>query len=511
MNLGSLVREAAARQPGSCAVRGPDRVVSYQELDEEANRVAAALRELGVRAGDRVALWMEKSVSAVAAMQAVLRLGAAYVPIDPLGPPARARKILESCAASCLVTSGVRARSVLGATARPTLLATNQRASVLAGWMDGPRAPWLAWDDVERLSPSPHPTPAGGEALAYILYTSGSTGVPKGVCISHRNALSFVDAMVAALGVAPSDRLSNHAPFHFDLSVFDLYAAFRSGASVSLVPETMAYAPRELVGFLHREAVTIWYSVPSALTLMMNHTGILDSSPPPNLRAVLFAGEVFPVQQLARLRRAWPNVRFLNLYGPTETNVCTLYEVRKLEEGTAAVPIGHACCGDRVWARADDGTEVVDDQIGELMVEGPTVMLGYWGEPPQGKVYATGDLVRRRSDGEYVFVGRRDHMVKVRGFRVELAEIEAALASHPSVTEVAVVAEGPGEDLRLVAYVVSRDAPPTLVSLKRHCVDHLPRYMAVHDVRYVRSLPRTSTGKVDRKALRPDSGGTRDG
>ena len=480
--LDELVVDSAARAPEAPAVHAPDGGLTYAQLDALANRVAHALRELGVGHGDRVALWQPKGAAAVAAMQGTLRLGAAYVPVDPMSPPARARLIVDDCAVAAAVVERDEGLAIAGPELEPA----------------------IGFDELERLPAEPPPgTRRSADDLAYILYTSGSTGRPKGVCISHRNALAFVEWAVAELAVDDRDRLSNHAPLHFDLSVFDLYGAFQAGACVSLVPSSSAYMPRQLVEFVRDERITIWYSVPSALILMMEHGGLLDVELP-QLRAVLFAGEPFPIKHLRTLRRRFARARMLNLYGPTETNVCTFHEVGEVpDDRRQPVPIGRACSGDRVRALREDGTEAEIGERGELVVEGATVMLGYWGAPRSaGEPYRTGDLVTRISHDEYQYVGRKDDMVKLRGHRVELGEIEAGLLAHPAVKEAAAVVDGEGIDSRLVGFVVPADgARPSLVELKRHCGALLPRYMIVDRVRLVEALPRTSTGKLDRRRL----------
>jgi amino acid adenylation domain-containing protein len=338
--------------------------------------------------------------------------------------------------------------------------------------------------------------------LAYILYTSGSTGQPKGVCISHTNALAFVDWVVNALEVTESDRLSNHAPFHFDLSVLDLYAAFAAGAAVCLVPEGAAYAPKELVRFIREERITVWYSVPSALALMMDHGDLLAAAPD-SLRVLLFAGEAFPITQLRRLRDAWPALPLWNLYGPTETNVCTAYAVGPISPAQTTIPIGSAVCGDRVWARKENGEPATAGEEGELIVEGPTVFPGYWGKPSRGNLpYATGDLVRVANDGGFSFLGRLDTMVKVRGHRIELGEIEATLLGHAAVRDAVAVVLGEGLSARVVAFLaVAQSRGPSLLEVKRLCAEALPRYMIPDDAISLAELPRTLNGKVDRQAL----------
>jgi len=477
-------------------VHGPDATLSYGEIDRLANQIARALTGFGVRKGDRVGLWIEKTARTVAAMQGVLRIGAVYVPVDPQSPETRAHGIFEDCQVRALVTTQPRADAIrTGALANvPVLLASG-----------GPAPNALTWAEIESQSNDLVDDPTVGEHdLAYILYTSGSTGKPKGVCISHRNALAFVEWAAADLRAGPRDRFSNHAPFHFDLSVLDLYCAFLVGARVSIIPEAASYSAKRLVEFMCANEISIWYSVPSVLILMMDSGGLLDVDELPT-HTIIFAGEVFPIKHCRTMRNRWPKLRLLNYYGPTETNVCTWYEVHDIpEEQVRPVPIGVASSGDRVWAARPDGSVANPGEPGELLVEGPTVMLGYWGKPPHGSgPYHTGDIVVQLPDGNYDFQGRKDHQVKVRGHRIELGEIEAALLAYPDLKDAAVVVAGDGPKARLVAFVVSSGGQkPSLLSIKRHCADRLPNYMIVDKVTSLGELPRTPNGKVDRLKLR---------
>lgn len=488
--LDELVQRAAMRNGADIALRDAKEGWSYRLLDETANRLAHLLCDLGVRGDDRVALWLDKSALTVAAMQATLRRGAAYVPVDPSSPERRAALVLADCEPRVIITTAERAERL--------------RAAGVAGvrWLivDGEAGADGAGAAALGSAPT-HPLPTAPRhehRMAYILYTSGSTGKPKGVCISHRNALAFVEWGARTLQLGPDDRLANHAPFQFDLSVFDLYSAFFAGASTTIIPE--ATSARGLVQLLSNSELTIWYSVPSALIRMMEFGGLLDQSPG-RLRAILFAGEVFPVKYLRLLRQSWPAVRLLNLYGPTETNVCTFYEVRDV--GGKPIPIGRECCGNRVWARTATGQEARPNEEGELIVEGPTVMLGYHGQSPVGCApYATGDVVRLLPDGNFEFFGRKDHLVKVRGFRVELGEVEAALLSHDAVLDAAVVALGDSHDKRLAAFVALKPGCHwSLLAAKTHLSERLPHYMSIDSLKVVPVLPRTVNGKLDRERL----------
>jgi amino acid adenylation domain-containing protein len=495
-----LAIDAAAEHPDRDAVVADDGRLRYADLDRQAGLLAGRLRGRGVRPGDRVVIWSGKSVATVVAMQAVLRLGAAYVPADATAPPARVETLARDCAA----------RLVLAAAERLPRLAEDIPAFELAPGRGSDAEPGSGSGSYPGPGSSQDPRgdrinePVRPDDLAYILYTSGSTGTPKGVSISHRNALAFIEWAVEELGAGPDDRFSNHAPFTFDLSVLDLYAAFAVGAAVHLVPSDLAYAPAGLAEFLHRRRITVWYSVPSALTLMMREGGLLQSPAPPQLRAILFAGEPFPIAWVRQLA-AWTDARLLNLYGPTETNVCTFHEVRPPDLlRDRPVPIGTPCSGDKAWARRADGAVCGPGEQGELIVEGPTVMLGYWGRPREPEPYPTGDIVTVLPDGAFDYVGRRDHQVKIRGHRVELGEVEAALTAHPGVAEAAAVVRGVGVDAHLVACVIAHEPAerrPGNLELRRHCAERLPRYLVPDEIRLLTDLPRTATGKVDRTTL----------
>ena len=397
-----------------------------------------------MRPGDRVIVWGDKSADAVALMQGALRAGVIYVPVTAGNPAVRVARMAADCSASLIVADGAAIADGDGAAGLAGVAPVVSLGDLQTA--DGPDVAW-------------HEGTTGGPA--YILYTSGSTGVPKGVLISHQNALAFVQWAVRETGVVATDRLSNHAPFNFDLSVFDIYGAFCKGASVHLIQPELAYAPAQLADFITAERITVWYSVPSALSLMMRDGGLLDRTRPPALRACVFAGEAFPTAQAVELRKRWPGVRLLNWYGPTETNVCTSYEVTDADLArTGSLPIGRAASGDTVTLDPPGAAE------GEIVVSGPTVMLGYWGAAPLRGPYRTGDLGRYDPDGQLEYIGRIDSMVKVRGHRIELGEVEAVLSGQRSVAAVVVLATGTGLDSELHAVVVPacRPGPASLSS-----------------------------------------------
>jgi amino acid adenylation domain-containing protein len=352
--------------------------------------------------------------------------------------------------------------------------------------------------------------------LAYILYTSGSTGKPKGVMLSHANGESYVDWCSEVFAPTRDDRFSSHAPFHFDLSILDLFVPMKHGATLVLIGEEVGKQPVRLAPLIAERRLTIWYSAPSILSVLAQY-GNLEQHDFSALRYVLFAGEVFPVKHLRRLKSLLPSPRYFNLYGPTETNVCTFYEIpdRIPEERSEPYPIGRACSHCRTRVVDERGQDVAPGTEGELVVSGPPVMRGYWNLPEStrrafleqdadGRWYKTGDIVIEAGDGNYTYVCRRDRMVKRRGYRVELGEIEAGLYKHPAVREAAVVAL-PDEEagIRIRAFLsCAGEKRPSLIELKRFCAENLPIYMVPDAFTFLETLPKTSTDKVDYQGLK---------
>ncbi len=502
MRLDRLVTSWASRTPRQIAVFGDDEALSYAALDDLANRFAHWFRAHGVKPGDRVGVHLPRCGRAIAAMLGALRAGAVYVPLDPSSPPARMKLIATDCDLRHVVIAPYLLDRWLAAGVQEPVehfVLSSEGALDDAARASAQVHPWS-----EVLADSGAPLDPGSDspdALAYILYTSGSTGVPKGVMLSHRNALAFVDWAADRIDLRPSDRVASVAPFHFDLSVFDVWASLSRGATVVIVDETTVLSGQRMLSRIREQKITVWYSVPSALVLMLE-TGHLHELDAALMRVVFFAGEVFPMKHLARTMAALPHARFFNLFGPTETNVCTGYELPGAPApDSPAIPIGTAASGDELSILSPEGRPVADGEIGELFVDGPTVMLGYWDggrRTPPPRPYPTGDLVSRRADGELMYHGRRDHLVKVRGFRIELGEIEAAVHQHAKIKESIAMAI----EQQLVVVAVPADPTISVLELKKHCAARLPRYMVPSGVKLVEQLPRTSSGKIDRVRTR---------
>jgi amino acid adenylation domain-containing protein len=510
-HLSQLLNHATLARPDQTAVEDErGKTYSYSELFHTADRLATRLHRWGVGRGDRVGLYLPKGCEAVAAIHGILRSGAAYVPVDPGSPAIRGAGILADAGVKAVIVAAEHAADLRAAWPNAGPLPR----FVIVG--DGRSCPTDAsWERVMADdAPSPLSPAFDEEDLAYILYTSGSTGQPKGVMLSHQNAFAFLDWCDQTFDVKPADRFASHAPFHFDLSIFDLFASCRAGATLVLIGETTGKNPAKLGRFLQERAITVWYSAPSILALLAEY-GEIDAAGFPAPRLVLFAGEVFPIGPLRRLRQIWSSAQLWNLYGPTETNVCTAYAIPDTidESREAPFPIGTRCPPAFLKVVDEHGRTVPPGTVGELVVAGPGVMQGYFGRPDlTARVffrdsgvawYRTGDLVTDDGQGCYRFHGRRDRMVKKRGYRIELGEIESALYQHEGVDRAAVIARASDDGASLVAFIAMKPGlNGSIIALKRHCHRLLPPYMVPDEIQFLSNLPTTSTDKVDYQGLK---------
>lgn len=467
--------------------------LTYEDLNRRADGIAGYLRQRGVTSGDRIGILLPKSIVPYALMFGIMKAGAIYVPLDWTNPAERIGEIVANCGVS-LVFSDPRRAEVEGVDAKfvpldaAAFYAISNHAPLTAGSVS------RSEDDV-----------------AYILHTSGSSGVPKGAMLTHGNVVSFIDWASESFSATEMDRFGNHAPLHFAISVFDLFVPIKVGASVHLVPTDLGKDPRGLARFIADRRLTVWYSTPAILRLLAELGGMeqLDFS---SLGHVLFAGEPFQIPALRKLAELLPAATLSNLWGSTETNACTMMRIpRPIPEDRAVpYPIGHVGGHCRAMLADESGEPVAEGEEGLLHLSGPPVFLGYWGRDGSNFVYRdgvrwhnTGDVVRQSPTEGLVYIGRRDRRVKRHGHRIELAEVERGMLRHPEIAEAAVVALPDGiAGTKILAYLVAKaEAAPSIIQLKTYCHTNLPVYMNPDIFVYKETIPRTSSNKIDYQSL----------
>ena len=346
--------------------------------------------------------------------------------------------------------------------------------------------------------------------LAYILYTSGSTGTPKGIMHTHYSALNYAKLVVDQYQFDTSDVLGSTATLHFDMSTFGYFAAPLAGATCTLISDMHLKMPTSLVDFLKKSKITAWYSVPLILIQLLQ-TGLLKNEDFDTLKWVLFAGEVFPTKHLRSLMGIWKGKTFGNVYGPTEVNQCTFYNLRTAPKSDAPIPIG------RVWKNTEykildeNDKEVSDGQPGLLVIRSGTMMKGYWNKPEetaktlQNGWLLTGDIGVMDDDGYFRIVDRKKDMILVSGFNVYPNEIEDTIAGHPGVEEVAVIGVPDGASGEAVkAFVVKRDDGLDKDAVRAYCKEHLTNYKVPKAGEFRDELPKSNVGKILRKDLRAE-------
>jgi len=521
-----LLQEYAAaraeRRPDDVALVMREERVTYGELEASSNRIARMLWEVGCTRGDRVCLFLPKSTTALACMLGVLKADCVYVPIDVTGPAARLERIVRSADPRLVLAASSAApvldelcgMSELGRTLRvasieQTPIACEHFRSVFA------RPDW------EVLSLEPLDWANSTRDAAHILFTSGSTGMPKGVVITHANVIHFVEWARGYFGTAPGDRVSGHPPLYFDLSTFDIYGTMAAGAQLHLVPPELSLLPHKLADFMRRAELTQWFSVPSILTYMAKFD-VVQFGDFPALERLLWCGEAIPTPTLMYWMERLPNVAFTNLYGPTEATIASSYfTVRERPASEReAIPIGTACPGEELLVLDEAMRPIPSGVIGDLYIGGAGLSPGYWRDDEKtlaafrpdprsasggARLYRTGDLARVGTDGLIYFAGRSDTQIKSRGYRIELGEIEAALSAVDAVRESAVVgvyAGGFEGTAICCAYALCDNTRVDRQSLRGELSNVLPSYMLPSRWLALESLPKNANGKIDRKRLR---------
>ncbi len=514
--LHDLFEAQVAQAPGATAAVCAELVLTYAQLNGRANQLAHHLVSCGARRGSLVAIYLERSPEMLVAVLGVLKAGAAYVPLDSAWPESRIAWILSTLGIRQILTQGSRLAAVQSFCSETELADVVCLDEVATEQVKGLRIQDRS--HLDRLSTENPDRRADADDLAYVIFTSGTTGTPKGVMVCHRPVINLIEWVNRSFAAGPSDRLLFLTSLCFDLSVYDIFGILAAGGSVRVATGAEVRDPRQLLDILLREPITFWDSAPAALQQLVP---FLPARPEPgsgDLRLVFLSGDWAPVTLPDRIRQAFPKARLISLGGATEATVWSnFHPIAVVEPGWVSIPYGRPIQNARYHILDSELAPAPVGVPGDLYIGGDCLFSGYAQEPrltsgklipdPFGetgaRLYRTGDRARYWPDGTMEFLGRLDHQVKIRGFRIELGEIEATLAQHPAVSAVAVLAreDRPG-DKRLVAYVVARpDQPLGAGDLRAFLQEVLPAYMVPAAFVFLSSLPVTSNGKLDRRAL----------
>ncbi len=487
---------SAARLPDKTAFGDEHSTLTFAQLRDQSRRAGTYLAGR-IAARQPVAVFMEKTPACLAAFFAAVRAGCFYVPLDTKMPAERIRLIFD--------------------TLRPAFVFCDEKNAEAARAVAG-EAGCALFSDACRTEPDEAALAAIRAAhvdtdLLYVLFTSGSTGVPKGVTISHRSVVDWADWLHQALGLTEDCVLGNQAPFVFDNSTLDIYSTLRNGCTTWIIPKKCFSFHKTMVQFLRDHAIDTIFFVPSALIAMAN-SGILEKDPPTGLKRVFFCGEVMPNRQLNIWRRAVPGAVYCNMYGPTEiTDVCAYYIVDRAFDDDDPLPIGRACANTRILILNDENRPVGPGETGELCVLGTCLSLGYYNNPAQTektfvqnpcnslyheRMYRTGDLARYNDRGEIMFLGRKDFQIKHQGcYRIELGEIETALLAAEGVGNGCCLFDEAKDEI--VCVYVGQADPRALAGA---LAAKLPAYMMPNRYVHLERLPMTINDKIDRVTLK---------
>ena len=474
---------SAQRRPDATAFRNQDSSITYAQLDARSKEIGSFL--LGrISRQQGILLFMEKGPACLCAMMGVVRAGCFYTPIDPMMPQERMKLIVSVLRPACIISSTKYKDKAEALADVPVFVEEEIPAEINKEALATAREAHLDYD------------------LLYVLFTSGSTGLPKGVAITHRSVIDFIDWTSSTLPVDEDCIFGNQAPLYFDNSVLDIYTAVRAGACVDFIPPQLFSFPGKLLKYIDEQGINTLFWVPSALA-NVSSSGALDNLVPA-LRNIFFCGEVMHCSTLNAWKKVLPDAAYVNMYGPTEiTDVCAYYIIDREFADTDTLPIGAACKNS--WVGLIDG---------EICVGGTCLSPGYYNDPvrtaevfiqnplrPQIRemIYKTGDLGEYNDRGELMFLGRKDSQIKRRGYRIELGEIETALCSIPGVHKGCCLFDSKSEDI-ITFYTGDMEEKEIGRGLKKK----LPKYMLPDIYVHAESLPETGNGKMDRVRIRQE-------
>lgn len=492
-----LVDFAAQSYGADTAFADAEGEISFCELRKKSRGLAAELmRRAGVGRTSPVMVYLPKSIKSIVSFMGIMYASSPYVPMDYSVPLARFAATAKNLHPSAVITD---------AEGRARLEAAGTELNI------------LVYDELVSIKAEYNERTADGTTdldAAYIMYTSGSTGTPKGVTISHRAVLDYTKWIADTFEIDRSSIIGMQSAFHFDNSVFDMFAALYLGCKTVIIPEKLFMYPDMLFEYMSEKKISVIFWVPTVMISAAN-SGVLESVKVNSLKLILFAGEVMPIKQLNRWIEAYPDCKFVNMYGPTEATDIVLYYVvdRKFEAGQT-LPIGIPCANMKALILNENNEPCKKNEQGELCIGGTGIAMGYWNEPEltakvfvqnplnnkyRDRIYRTGDLVYEADDGNIMFLGRADSQIKLRGNRIELGDIEAAAAALDNIKSCCCMFDSENEAIVLFLETDEEIVPRRFnTELKKH----IPAYMAPQKIWAMPEFPHTPSGKIDRQSLK---------